>query len=42
LRVLQAGKLHAGIELKHFANPQGKTVLESFRYKTRKGQMDLL
>lgn len=42
LRVLQTGHIQAGEVAKHFSNPQGKTVLESFRYKTHKGQMDLL
>lgn len=42
LRVVQAGHLHAGMQMTHFVNPQGKTVLDSFRLKTRKGQMDLL
>lgn len=42
LRVLQTGPLRAGLPLKQIANPQGKTVMESFRFKTRKGQLDLL
>ena len=42
LRVVQAGQIQAGTALIHFVNPQGKTVLESFRIKTQKGQMDLL
>lgn len=42
LRVIQAGHLQAGLTLRHFANPHGKTVLESFQTKTKKGQMDLL
>jgi MOSC domain-containing protein YiiM len=42
LRVIQSGNIQAGMALKHSANPQGKTVLESFRFKTHKGQMDLL
>jgi MOSC domain-containing protein YiiM len=42
LRVVQAGPIHAGMTMKHFENPQGKTVLDSFRLKTQKGQLDLL
>ena len=42
LRVVQAGTIQAGLALKHFANPHGKTVTDSFRLKTQKGQMDLL
>lgn len=42
LRVVQTGHIQAGLTLKHFVNQQGKTVLESFRYRTQKGQMDLL
>lgn len=42
LRVIQTGILSAGMPIKHFVNPQGQTVLESFRLKTQKGQMDLL
>lgn len=42
LRVLQTGLVAAGETLMHTPNPQGKTVLESFQFKTRKGQLDLL
>ncbi|HEX4843840.1 MAG TPA: MOSC domain-containing protein [Limnobacter sp.] len=42
LRVVQAGEIKAGDLIKHMPNPQGKTVLEQFRFATRKGQMDLL
>jgi MOSC domain-containing protein YiiM len=42
LRVVQAGLIQAGMPLKHFENPRGKTVLEVFRQKTQKGQLNLL
>ena len=42
LRVVQAGLIQAGMSLKHFENPRGKTVLEVFRQKTQKGQLNLL
>jgi MOSC domain-containing protein YiiM len=42
LRVLQPGQLQAGQDIRHTVNPQGKTVRDSFRFKTQKGQMDLL
>lgn len=42
LRVIQTGTIHAGMTLTHFANSQGKTVMDSFRLKTQKGQLDLL
>ncbi|MCQ8895646.1 MOSC domain-containing protein [Limnobacter humi] len=42
LRVVQTGTLKAGDSMIHHANPRGKTILEQFRFLTRKGQMDLL
>lgn len=42
LSVLNPGLLRAGDALVHKPNPHGKTVLEHFRFLTRKGQMDLL
>lgn len=42
LRVIRNGSVHAGLTMRHFTNPQGKTVLEAFRFRTQKGQMDLL
>jgi MOSC domain-containing protein YiiM len=42
LRVIQSGTICAGMSLRQFVNPQGKSVLEAFRFQTRKGQMDLL
>lgn len=42
LKVIQPGSLTAGGDFKHTSNPQGKTILEQFRFLTRKGQMDLL
>jgi len=42
LRVIQNGTIRAGMTMQHFINPQGKSVLEAFRLRTQKGQMDLL
>ncbi len=42
LRVIQSGTIHAGMEIQRFINPQGKSVLNAFRMRTQKGQMDLL
>lgn len=42
LKVLQTGHLTAGLDFRHTPNPQGKTILDQFRFLTRKGQLDLL
>lgn len=42
LQVINTGAIHAGMNLIHHPNPQGKTVLERFRFLTHKGQLDLL
>lgn len=42
LKVIQSGTIHAGMDMQHVVNPEGKSVLDAFRFQTRKGQMDLL
>lgn len=42
LRVVQPGTIQAGMPIQLIKSGQGKTVLEQFKFLTRKGQMDLL
>lgn len=42
LKVIKPGTIQAGMSIQTISTGKGKTVLEQFRFLTRKGQMDLL
>lgn len=42
LRVVKPGVIQAGMSIQKVSTGEGKTVLEQFRFLTRRGQMDLL
>lgn len=42
MRVIRPGTIQAGLPIQLLSSGQGKTVLEQFKFLTRKGQLDLL